>query len=123
MILNILIRFGWNRGKPEFLAKLARSPKAKYIILNGLKAMYDSEGNLHYVGYDQVSSIVDRVYADNDFVANNTDIILIFLGIDESQGNGEDGEFIWVLDLTPQGANEQEYSKIIEGISECNVYA
>jgi NAD+ diphosphatase len=117
MILNILIRFGWNRGKPEFLAKLARSSKAKYLILNGLKAMYNSEGNLHYVGYDQVSYIVDRVYTDNDVVANNTDIILIFLGIDESQGSGEDGKFIWALDLTPQGANEQEYSKIVEGIS------
>ncbi|EPB86877.1 hypothetical protein HMPREF1544_06303 [Mucor circinelloides 1006PhL] len=112
---NPLNRFGWNRGKPEFLARLARSPKAKYIILNRLKALYDSEGNLHYAKYDQVSSVVDRVYTENDVVPNNSDIILIFMGIDESQGQGEDGEFIWALDLTPQGANEEEYSGLVKG--------
>lgn len=108
-------RFGWNRDKPEFLARLARSPKAKYIILNKLKALYDSDGNLHYVGYNQVSSVVDRVYAEKEFTPNNTDIILVFMGIDESQGQGEDGEFIWALDLTPQGVNEEEYSELVKG--------
>jgi len=81
-----------------------------------LKALYDSEGNLHYAKYDQVSSVVDRVYTENDVVPNNSDIILIFMGIDESQGQGEDGEFIWALDLTPQGANEEEYSGLVKGL-------
>ncbi|GAN11187.1 oxysterol-binding protein-related protein 3 isoform X4 [Mucor ambiguus] len=111
----IIVRFGWNRDKPEFLARLARSPKAKYIILNRLKALYDSDGNLHYVGYDQVASVVDRVYTESEFVPDNTDVILVFMGIDESQGQGEDGEFIWALDLTPEGTNEEEYSKLVKG--------
>ncbi|CEP07912.1 hypothetical protein [Parasitella parasitica] len=112
---NPLNRFGWNRGKPHFLAKIARSPRAKYLILNGLKALYNSGGGLYYARYNQVASVVDRVYTENDIVPNNTDIILIFLGIDESQGQGEDGEIVWALDLTPHGVNEQEYSKIIQG--------
>lgn len=62
-----------------------------------------------------MSSVVDRVYTENDVVPNNSDIILIFMGIDESQGQGEDGEFIWALDLTPQGANEEEYSRLVKG--------
>ncbi|KAI8643913.1 hypothetical protein BD408DRAFT_450980 [Parasitella parasitica] len=111
---NPLNRYGWNRGKAEFLAKIARSPKAKYLILNGLKALYNSEGGLYYAGYNQVASVVERVYTENDFVPNNTDVILIFMGIDESQGQGEDGEIIWALDLTPQGVLKQEYSKIIQ---------
>lgn len=63
-----------------------------------------------------MSSVVDRVYTENDVVPNNSDIILIFMGIDESQGQGEDGEFIWALDLTPQGANEEEYSRLVKGL-------
>lgn len=85
--------------------------------MNGLKALYDGEGNLHYVKYSEVSSIVDLVYTDSDSTnKNNNDIILIFLGINESQGQGEDGQAYWALDITPKGKNnEAEYTKLIEG--------
>lgn len=97
------------------MGPFARSPKSNYVVLNDKKALYDKEGHLHYVKYNKVASIVDRVYTDDGVNKENTDIILVFLGINEQQGKGEDGEAYWALDLTPKGNNEQEYAKLIEG--------
>lgn len=66
------------------------------------------------IKYNQVSSIVDRVYTEDGVNKENYDVILVFLGINERTGKGQDGEGYWALDLTPKGKNEQEYSKLIE---------
>lgn len=96
---------------------MARSSKSNYIVLNGLKALYDTKGNIHYIKYDQVASIVDRVFTEQDgFNKSNTDTILVFMGIDEREGEGTDGQAYWALDLTPKGKNEAEYTKLIQGL-------
>ncbi|KAI9475889.1 MAG: NUDIX hydrolase domain-like protein [Benjaminiella poitrasii] len=112
---NPLNRFGWNRDKPEFLSKLAHSPRSKYLLLNGQKVLYGSNGDIHYVKYNEVASIVDRVYSQQNVHDPSADIILVFLGIDESQGQGEEGESLWALDLTPKGTHEKEFSELIQG--------
>lgn len=94
------------------MGQLARSDKANYIVFNNLQALYNSEGELHYVKYSQVSSIVDRIYTDKDVNKNNSDIILVFLGIYESQ----EGQPYWALDLTPKGELKAEYDQLIQGI-------
>ncbi|KAI8090857.1 NUDIX hydrolase domain-like protein [Thamnidium elegans] len=110
---NPLNRYGWNRGKPDILAPLARSSKSNYIVLNKLKALYNEDGDIHYVKYDQVASIVDHVFTDEGFNKTNTDTILVFMGIDEREDT--DGEAYWALDVTPKGKNEAEYIKLIQG--------
>lgn len=107
---NPLNRYGWNRDKPEFLSELARSDKANYIVFNNLQALYNSEGELQYVKYSQVASIVDRIYTDKDVIKNNSEIILVFLGINESQ----EGQPYWALDLTPKGELKAEYEQLIQ---------
>ncbi|KAG2209695.1 hypothetical protein INT47_001841 [Mucor saturninus] len=107
--------YGWNRGKPEFLSALARSPRSNYIVLNKLQALYNTEGGIHYIKYNQVFSAVDRVYTDCGFNNANTDTILVFLGIDESEGQGAEGQAYWALDLTPTGVHQAEYTQLIAG--------
>ncbi|EIE90650.1 hypothetical protein RO3G_15361 [Rhizopus delemar RA 99-880] len=109
-----LNRYGWARTDQEFLSKLAKSPKSKYVVLSGQQALYDQSGSIHYVDYEKVASIVDKVYTNDGFNKNNSEIILVFLGIDESQGKGEDGVAFWALDLTPKGLFENELQKLIK---------
>lgn len=109
-----MIRYGWNRGKPDILSPLARSSKSNYIVLNKLKALYNEDGDIHYVKYDQVASIVNHVFTTDGFNKTNTDTILVFMGIDEREG--ADGQAYWALDVTPKGRNEAEYMKLIQGM-------
>lgn len=83
--------------------------------MNNLKALYNKEGDIHYIKYNQVCSAVDRVYTDCGFNKANTDTILVFLGIDETEGEGADGQAYWALDLTPKGPHQAEYSQLIAG--------
>ena len=96
------------------MSKLAKSEKSNYIVMNGLKALYTSEGDIHYVKYHHVSSIVDSVYTSNGVKENITDIILVFLGVDESEGPGENGTAYWALDLTPRGAYQTEFNILLK---------
>jgi hypothetical protein len=73
--------------------------------------LYDSEGNLHYVKYNDVSFIVDRVYSETGVCENITDVILVFLGIDETG----DKEAVWAVDVTPHGPSKKEYNQLIQG--------
>lgn len=108
-------RYGWARTDQEFLSKLSKSPKSKYVVLSGQQALYDQSGSIHYVDYEKVAFIVDKVYTNDGFNKNNSEIILVFLGIDESQGKGEDGVAFWALDLTPKGLFENELQKLVKG--------
>jgi hypothetical protein len=81
--------------------------------LNGLKALYDSDGNLHYVKYKDVSTVVDRVYSETGVYENITDVILVFLGMDETRNN--EAVAVWAVDVTPQGPFETEYTKLVQG--------
>ncbi|KAG0765273.1 hypothetical protein G6F29_007656 [Rhizopus arrhizus] len=109
-----LNRYGWARTDQEFLSKLSKSPKSKYVVLSGQQALYDQSGSIHYVDYEKVAFIVDKVYTSDGFNKNNSEIILVFLGIDESQGKGEDGVAFWALDLTPKGLFENELQKLVK---------
>ncbi|KAI8074329.1 uncharacterized protein B0P05DRAFT_473283 [Gilbertella persicaria] len=113
---NPLNRFGWKRNKPEFLAPMAHASTSKYIVLNELKALYDAEGNLRYLTYNDVSSAVDRVYSQESAIPDNSNTILVFLGMDERQ---EESVAFWALDVTPRGAHEQEYKELIQGKPNC----
>ncbi|RCH93584.1 NADH pyrophosphatase [Rhizopus azygosporus] len=112
---NHLNRYGWARDSAEFLSELAKSPRSKYVVLKELKALYDESGQLHLVSYNDVASIVDKVYSENGFNKTNDEIILIFLGIDETNGKGQDGEAYWALDLTPKGKYENELNALVKG--------
>jgi NAD+ diphosphatase len=83
--------------------------------LNKLQALYNQDGQVQFVNYKDVSSVVDRVFTENSIRNPITDIIIVFLGIDETHGKGENGEAYWALDLTPQGAYENEYTQLIKG--------
>ncbi|KAI8373305.1 hypothetical protein BD560DRAFT_454156 [Blakeslea trispora] len=107
-----LNRFGWKRNDHSFLASKARANNSKYLVLNELKAMYNAEGNLQYLGYSDVASAVDRVYLQDSAVPENSDTTLVFLGIDERQK--EESIAYWALDITPKGTYEQEYAKLIQ---------
>lgn len=110
-----VVRYGWARDSAEFLSELAKSPRSKYVVLKELKALYDESGQLHLVSYNDVASIVDKVYTENGFNKTNDEIILIFLGIDETNGKGRDGEAYWALDLTPKGKYEKELDALAKG--------
>ncbi|KAI9249304.1 hypothetical protein BY458DRAFT_445377 [Sporodiniella umbellata] len=109
---NPLNRFGWKRNDPEFLSKLARSPKSKYIVLCNQQALYNSSDALHTIVYSSVSSIVDKIYTEDGFNQNNSEVLLVFLGIDERDGKGEDGVAYWALDLTPKGKFSNELGSL-----------
>lgn len=109
------VRFGWNRDKPEFLARLAHASTSKYIVLNKLQALYTKEGELQFLGYNDVKKAVDRVYTETGVHENITDDILVFMGIDETRGEGEEGDAYWALDLTAVGKNTEENKSLIEG--------
>lgn len=110
-----VVRYGWARDSAEFLSELAKSPRSKYVVLKELKALYDESGQLHLVSYNDVASIVDKVYSENGFNTTNDEIILVFLGIDETNGKGQDGEAYWALDLTPKGKYENELNALVKG--------
>lgn len=108
-------RFGWERNNTEFLSRLAKSPKSKYIVLSGQQALYDSSTTLYTVHYEKVASIVDKVYTEDGFNQANSEVLLVFLGIDESEGKGQDGVAYWALDLTPKGEFKEELESLIKG--------
>lgn len=110
-----VVRYGWARDSTDFLSELAKSPRSKYVVLKELKALYDESGQLHLVSYNDVASIVDKVYTEIGFNKTNDEIILIFLGIDETNGKGQDGEAYWALDLTPKGKYENELDVLVKG--------
>lgn len=83
--------------------------------MNNLQALYNADGGIHYIKYNQVFSAVDRVYTDCGYNNANTDTILVFLGIDESEGQGSEGQAYWALDLTPKGVHQAEYTQLIAG--------
>ncbi|KAI8328609.1 hypothetical protein EDC96DRAFT_452768 [Choanephora cucurbitarum] len=107
-----LNRFGWKRNDHTFLASKARARNSKYLVLNGLQAIYNTEGSLQYLSYSDVASAVDRVYLQDSAVPNNSDTTLVFLGMDERQK--EESVAYWALDITPKGTYEQEYTKLIQ---------
>ncbi|KAI7905815.1 uncharacterized protein BX663DRAFT_428418, partial [Cokeromyces recurvatus] len=111
---NPLNRFGWKRDQPEFLSILAHSPKSKYLILNDLKVLFNNEGTIHYAQYKDLASIVNLIYTKENSYNPSSNVALIFLGIDESQGQGEEGEAYWALDLTPKEADEKECKELIQ---------
>ncbi|KAI8991537.1 hypothetical protein BDF20DRAFT_813157 [Mycotypha africana] len=116
---NPLNRFGWKRTDNGFLSRLAHSKRAKYMIFNNQQTIYTEKGNIQYVEYDDVASVVDRVYKNEDDTAleNVTEVILVFLGLDESEGTGEEGGIAyWALDLTPKkGETEALFRSLIKG--------
>lgn len=79
--------------------------------MNNLQALYNSEGEIYYAKYSQVSSIVDCVYSGNNVNKYNTGIILVFLGINES----EEGQAYWALDITPTGEMKAENEALVRG--------
>ncbi|KAI8983599.1 hypothetical protein BDB01DRAFT_722727 [Pilobolus umbonatus] len=114
---NPLNRFGWIRTKSEILGRLARSPRSKYIPLLDLQVLYDQAGKLHYLHYQDVSFLVDAVYPANSSLQKDDGIILVFLGIDEREGKGEEGTSLWAIDVTPVGAYQGELKRLTEELT------
>lgn len=81
-----------------------------------MQALYTKEGELQFLGYNDVSAAVDRVYNETGAHDNLTDDILVFMGIDETRGLGEEGEAYWALDVTATGKNEEANKQLIKGI-------
>ncbi|KAI8388919.1 uncharacterized protein BYT42DRAFT_252038 [Radiomyces spectabilis] len=111
---NPLNRCSWYRDDPAVLMKLARSPQAKYIILQKQNMLYnESTSKLYYATYSEVAPIVDELYGDTEQSAQQQ-VILVFLGIDEA----EDKEAAyWALDVTPKGIHTDKYHAIINDLT------
>lgn len=113
-----MIRFGWNRSKPDFLAEMAHAPSSKYIVMNKGMALYNEakdDGSLHYLSYKDVSAFVDLVYSnDGNAPENEYDVTLIFLGMDES--NKLNSVAFWALDVTAKrGPLKEKYEAFQKG--------
>lgn len=86
------------------------------MLLSGLKPLIDDSqehGPMYYGGWNEVKDIIGDPYNDDD-TANNLPI-LVFLGIDETNGQAEDGVAYWALDVTPVGERKSQMEQFIEG--------
>ncbi|KAI9488933.1 NUDIX hydrolase domain-like protein [Zychaea mexicana] len=116
-----LNRFSWYRNDKNILRRLARSPRSKYLLLNGLDPLFETNAGLYLAKYDQVASLVDKAVPGDDGVKPDSDVMLVFLGIDEKEAAAEDGQAYWALDLTPKGPHKQELKKLVEGFKAQNL--
>lgn len=116
---TLFSRYGWYRSEYDKLQRIARSEQSRFILLNELKPLFDANG-LYFAKYKEIAGVVDKVYSEAKSegtkpVPEGDEIILVFLGIDERDGKGENGTSYWALDLTPRGVHEEEFNKLNKG--------
>ncbi|KAI9313651.1 hypothetical protein BX666DRAFT_721946 [Dichotomocladium elegans] len=114
---SALNRYGWVRNDVAMLRKLLTSPSAKYILLSKLDPLFDAEG-LFLANYEDVASIVEGCLLESREktpAAAEDERVLVFLGIDERDGQGIHGMPYWALDVTPRGRQKDTIEQLVKG--------
>ncbi|KAG0163633.1 Peroxisomal NADH pyrophosphatase nudt12 [Apophysomyces sp. BC1015] len=99
----------WYRSDKTILGRLLRAPTSKFVVLSNLNLLI-SDKALSFASYDDVALVVEQF----DKEAFCDEFTLVFLGIDEANGKGEDGVAYWALDITPKGIHTEEFNKLIK---------
>lgn len=81
-----------------------------------MQALYSKKGELEFLNYKDVQTVVDRVFTETGIRDNITEDIIVFMGIDETRGEGEAGEAYWAVDLTATGKHAEENKELIESM-------
>ncbi|KAF7726885.1 Peroxisomal NADH pyrophosphatase nudt12 [Apophysomyces ossiformis] len=97
----------WYRSDKAILGRLVRAPTSRFIVFSNLDILMSKDG-LYYANFNELAFIIEQ-FDKETFGAEFT---LVFLGIDEAGGKGEDGISYWAVDITPRGAYKDEFERL-----------
>ncbi|KAK8173250.1 NUDIX hydrolase domain-like protein [Phyllosticta citrichinensis] len=130
-----LNRVSFLRPDTAFLSQALKHESSRFVLYNNLNPLVKSSERLHYVGYNDIKSVVGDPYtrSEDELVKQYNSSIyqpqLVFLGIDEkkkSEGlvykERYSGQPYWAVDVTPRARITEAAEQLIKRLEDTGVY-
>ncbi len=116
-----LNRYSFKRTEHKFLSQSLLHPTTRFVAFNNLDPLADKSGRVKFLSYDEVKEIIGNPYEHPDDVrlrqwcSSDQEVILIYLGCDESHDTDVKGLPYFAVDVTPAPmSREAEKTAFIE---------
>ncbi|KAI9726069.1 MAG: NADH pyrophosphatase [Chrysothrix sp. TS-e1954] len=129
-----LNRVSFLRSDHKFLTSALHHPTTRFLLFRSLSPLVHSPSSLSWHGFSEIQPLVgenpfEKTEADMiaDYDSRTTIPQMIFLGLEEDEAKGKDGEFswkqgeykgapVWAVDVTPKGTVAGQAEKIVKDV-------